>query len=313
MEARRHCSALTALLSVFLLGMLLLMPQAALASEQYDTDVHNPIKVEYPATSGFGSVPEPAFTSSNEGVATVEPAGSSVMSMGSSYWIAASCKVTPMGPGTTTISYYLGSELKSSTAITVTGSHTVAHSAASQANCEQPGMTEGTYCPVCGLTLSGRVETSPALGHAWSEWVVTKNATATKLGARERTCGTCGKKETESFGGIITGDSEAAQAIIDGQDRAAVARVDSATSKTVRLKKGAKKTASACSISLGSEASESGNILVYAKKNGSSKIKVSSTGKVTLKKGAARGVYTALVKASCGKFSKMVKVRYLVR
>lgn len=314
MATREHRGTLIMTIFGVHLGMLLLlMPQPAHASEQYDTDVHNPIKIEYSTMAGFGNVPDPVFTSSNEAVARVEPAGSSFMSMGSSYWIAASCKVTPVGPGTTTISYYLNAELKATTTVTVTGSHTATHSTASQATCEQPAMTEGTHCSVCGLTLSGRVETSPALGHAWNEWVITKKATATKAGTRERTCSTCGEKETESFGGIITGDTEAAQALIDAQDGSAVARITSNTSKTVRLKRGAKKTASSYTISLNAEPSKSGNILVYAKKNGNSKIKVSSTGKITLKKGAAKGVYTAQIKASCGKMSRTVTVKYLVR
>lgn len=313
MEVGARFSKLAAVVAALLGALLLLVPQPAQADEQYTTDIHSPIVIEYAAVAGFGSIPNPTFASNNEAVAIVTPAGSSVMSFGSNYWIAASCKVTPTGPGSTTISYYLGSSLISTTTVTITGSHTVVHSDAVEATCELPGMSEGTYCTECGLTLNGRVETSPALGHAWGEWVVTKNATATVSGTRERTCSTCGKRETESFGGVITGDSDAAQQLINAQDSAAVRYVNSVTSKTISLKKGAKKTAAASSVSLPSKTSSSGNIVVYKKKGGSAKISVTSKGKATLKKGTAKGVYTAKVLASCGKVSKTVKVKFTVR
>lgn len=49
-------------------------------------------------------------------------------------------------------------------------------------------------------TQTGKL-TLPALGHDWGEWTVTKEATATEAGSRERVCKreSCGKKETREI------------------------------------------------------------------------------------------------------------------
>ena len=59
--------------------------------------------------------------------------------------------------------------------------HTPMHSEATDPLCDAPGLTEGTYCAVCGITLSGREETAPALGHN-IEQVEAKKATYTGVG-----------------------------------------------------------------------------------------------------------------------------------
>ncbi len=58
--------------------------------------------------------------------------------------------------------------------------------------CEQAAYYE-IYCTLCGY--KERHETDPALGHAWSEWTVTKAPTAVADGVRTRTCSRCGKQE----------------------------------------------------------------------------------------------------------------------
>ena len=52
-------------------------------------------------------------------------------------------------------------------------------------------------CRYCGKEAFE--ETTPALGHNWSEWMVTKKATCTSKGSKTRTCSRCNKVETQSI------------------------------------------------------------------------------------------------------------------
>ena len=63
------------------------------------------------------------------------------------------------------------------------------------AQCEDNGMSY-YICTECGKQI-GEAAIIPATGHSWGEWQVTKDATATTEGSRERECAACGKKETE--------------------------------------------------------------------------------------------------------------------
>ena len=63
------------------------------------------------------------------------------------------------------------------------------------AQCEVNGMSY-YICTECGKQI-GEATIIPATGHSWGEWHVTKDATATTEGSRERECAACGKKETE--------------------------------------------------------------------------------------------------------------------
>ena len=63
------------------------------------------------------------------------------------------------------------------------------------AQCEVNGMSY-YICTECGKQI-GEAAIIPATGHSWGEWQVTKDATATTEGSRERECVACGKKETE--------------------------------------------------------------------------------------------------------------------
>ena len=67
---------------------------------------------------------------------------------------------------------------------------------AKEATCLEDGYTGDTYCLDCGKLVK-KGETIPALGHDFGPWTVTKEATCTEDGTRERSCSRCGEKETE--------------------------------------------------------------------------------------------------------------------
>lgn len=89
--------------------------------------------------------------------------------------------------------------------------HVLTKHEAVPATCEKQGTGEYWKCEGtdgCGKMFSdaaGTSETTPdsvkiaALGHDWGEWKVTKPATATKQGEKERTCKRCNEKETETI------------------------------------------------------------------------------------------------------------------
>ena len=69
-----------------------------------------------------------------------------------------------------------------------------------------PGNEEYWSCEFCGKYFAdaeGNEEIAlnswiiEALGHDWSDWVVTKSAVCAETGSKERICRTCGNKETE--------------------------------------------------------------------------------------------------------------------
>lgn len=65
--------------------------------------------------------------------------------------------------------------------------HTPVSVPAKAATCTETGLTEGKECEVCHATLV-KQEVTPALGHDWDDWKVTKEATCTETGVKTRTC-----------------------------------------------------------------------------------------------------------------------------
>lgn len=59
--------------------------------------------------------------------------------------------------------------------------------------------TGGYYEYTCACGDSYKGETLAALGHNWSHWVVTKEATTEATGTMERSCDTCGEVETDTI------------------------------------------------------------------------------------------------------------------
>ena len=62
--------------------------------------------------------------------------------------------------------------------------------------CERPGGIKYT-CSYCHKQVFE--ESSPALGHLWSSWTVTKKAACTTKGSKTRTCSRCNKVEIQSI------------------------------------------------------------------------------------------------------------------
>ncbi len=68
------------------------------------------------------------------------------------------------------------------------------------ATCVEEGYTE-TLCNVCGQLVKDNF--TPALGHNWGEWHVTKDPDCTNTGKRERACQRCGDTQTEDYGAAL--------------------------------------------------------------------------------------------------------------
>lgn len=78
------------------------------------------------------------------------------------------------------------------------GNYDPAIDAAVPADCENGGLTEGTHCPVCYKVFTKQEET-PALGHKYGDWEVTKEATTKAPGEEKRVCSVCGDIETREI------------------------------------------------------------------------------------------------------------------
>lgn len=65
--------------------------------------------------------------------------------------------------------------------------------------CENPGLTEGIKCSVCGKILKAQETGEPATGHAYGEWTVSEEATCTKEGKKISVCQNCGDTQTETI------------------------------------------------------------------------------------------------------------------
>ena len=84
--------------------------------------------------------------------------------------------------------------------------HTLSKTEAKEAACTEDGNIEYWTCSECGKLYSDEEGTTEitekdtvikSLGHNWSAWTVTKPATETETGLREKTCSVCGEKVEE--------------------------------------------------------------------------------------------------------------------
>ena len=66
------------------------------------------------------------------------------------------------------------------------------------ATCTQSGF-EGLRCSSCGREVG---TTSPALGHSYGSYVVTKSATCTSSGMKTATCSRCGDEKTQTIAAL---------------------------------------------------------------------------------------------------------------
>lgn len=66
------------------------------------------------------------------------------------------------------------------------------------ATCTKMGLTAGTHCEVCGEILT-KQEVVPCNGHAWSQWVTTREPDTTHNGEKKRVCNVCGQKDIRSI------------------------------------------------------------------------------------------------------------------
>jgi len=78
----------------------------------------------------------------------------------------------------------------SAAACPVNGTHVARYAAAVPPTCERSGLTQGTVCAYCNLTLSGRELVHPA-GHAYTGWSTVTMPSITAPGLQLRACVHC--------------------------------------------------------------------------------------------------------------------------
>ena len=76
--------------------------------------------------------------------------------------------------------------------------HTPQTIPATDPTCTQSGLTAGSICSVCGITLTTQ-QTVPALGHSYDDGVVTTAPSCETPGVKTFTCGGCGDAYTETL------------------------------------------------------------------------------------------------------------------
>ena len=64
--------------------------------------------------------------------------------------------------------------------------------------CTKSGLTAGSHCSVCGVTIK-KQETVPAIGHTWDKGTVTKSATEETEGVMTYKCASCGESKTATI------------------------------------------------------------------------------------------------------------------
>ena len=121
-----------------------------------------------------------SWSSSNSGIASVSADGT--------------VKAVKCGSATITAQ----AENGSSTSAAFVVDHVLKKLPAVEATCTAAGRTEGEKCANCGKVTIAQ-ETVPAKGHSYGSWKVTKKATCTAAGSREKVCANCGDKVTEAI------------------------------------------------------------------------------------------------------------------
>ena len=76
--------------------------------------------------------------------------------------------------------------------------HVIERTPAVLPTCTEDGYTAGEKCSTCGEFFAG-VETVPAAGHKFGDWVLTKITTCVSHGEQIRVCEVCGEKDTENL------------------------------------------------------------------------------------------------------------------
>ena len=85
--------------------------------------------------------------------------------------------------------------------------HTEVIDKAVSATCTTAGKTEGKHCSVCKAVIVKQNSTSKT-SHNYGEWKTTTAATCTAKGKQERTCSTCGRKESQTVSALGHTESE---------------------------------------------------------------------------------------------------------
>ena len=150
-------------------------------------------------------------------------------------------------------------------------------------SCTENGLTNGSRCSVCGITLAYQQNVSPT-GHNWDAGKVVKEATAAYSGSKLYTCRNCGEITTEE---IPKYNATTANPI----KVTALKNVPSVKSSAL------KKKDQCIAFKKVAKVQKSKGPVTYAKASGNSKRKIDSkTGKITLKRGLRKGTYKVKIK-----------------
>lgn len=87
---------------------------------------------------------------------------------------------------------------------------TIVIDAAKDATCTSTGLTEGSHCSACGVTIVAQEEIAKK-DHNYSDWTVEKEATEGEKGLKTKTCTVCGDKVTEDIPALPISTPEPAE------------------------------------------------------------------------------------------------------
>lgn len=85
--------------------------------------------------------------------------------------------------------------------INCNGNHTPATQPGKAATCTAEGLSDGSYCSVCGEVLKTQTAIG-AKGHSYGEWTVVTPATTEAEGKSQRTCSACGRTEEKTVSNL---------------------------------------------------------------------------------------------------------------